>query len=813
MTDTRFITSPIEDEMKDSYLDYAMSVIVSRALPDARDGLKPVHRRILYSMYDLNLMSDRPFKKSATIVGDVIGKYHPHGDMSIYDALVRMAQDFNLRYTLVNGHGNFGSIDGDPPAAYRYTEAKMTKIAEELLKDIEKETVNFRPNFDNSLQEPEVLPSMIPNLLVNGATGIAVGMATNIPPHNLSEVIDGTIALIDNPELEIKDLMKHVKAPDFPTGGYIMGMEGAKSAFHTGRGSIIMRAKTEIEERKNNRQAIIITEIPYQVNKSRLVEQIAEGVNNKKITGVSDLRDESDRRGMRVVIELSTHANAQLTMNQLIKHSDLQCNFGIIMLALVDGVPRVLNLKEALNIFINYRKEIVVRRSTYELKKAKERAHILEGLRIALDKIDLIIKTIRASKTPDEAKTQLMSKFKLSEIQAQAILDMKLQRLTGLEREKIEAEYKEIMARITYLEALLKSEKKIFEVIKNELAEIKKKYGDERRTKIKPAEDTSFNVIDLIPQEDVVITVTGSGYIKRQLLSSYRAQKRGGRGVVGMTMREEDQVEHMFITTTHYDLAFFTNNAKIYRLKVYELPEAGRQAKGTNVVNLLSLTPGEKISNVFPIKDFDTDEFLLIATRKGVVNKTSMRAFLNIRKTGIFALKLDEGDELVDVRLTDGKKDIILITKNGMSIRFNERAIRPTGRMTRGVKGITLRKGDEVVAMIQLADEQYVFVATNKGYGKRTDVDEYRTQSRGGVGVKTMTLTNKNGHIAASKAVTDEDELMLTSKNGTVIRIKTKEISDLGRATQGVILMRLEEGDEMASLGLIRKEDGEEEGQ
>ncbi|MFH1453417.1 MAG: DNA gyrase subunit A [Armatimonadota bacterium] len=808
MTDAiKAIQSPIEDEMKDSYLDYAMSVIVSRALPDARDGLKPVHRRILFSMYKQNLMSDRPFKKSATIVGDVIGKYHPHGDMAVYDALVRMAQDFNLRYMLVNGHGNFGSIDGDPPAAYRYTEARMQKMAEELLEDIQKETVNFRPNFDESLEEPEVLPSQIPNLLINGATGIAVGMATNIPPHNLSEVIDGTIELIDNPDVEIKDLMKHIKAPDFPTGASIMGLEGAKSAYHTGRGSVTMRAKTEIEERKGNRQAIIISEIPYQVNKARLIEKIAEGVNNKKITGVTDIRDESDRRGMRVVIELQHHANPQLTMNQLIKHSDMQCNFGIILLALVDGAPKVINLKEALSIFVKHRKEVVVRRSQYDLKKARERAHILEGLRIALDKIDLIIKTIRASKTAEEAKASLIKKFSLSEIQAQAILDMRLQRLTGLEREKIEEEYKEILKKIDYLETLLKSEKKIYGVIKDELLEIKKKYGDERRTKIKPAEDTEFEVIDLIPQEDVVITVTSSGYIKRQMLSAYRSQKRGGRGVVGMTVREEDHLEHMFITTTHHDLAFFTNTGKIYRLKVYEVPEAGRQAKGTNIINLLHLSHNEKISDIFPVKEFDTENFLLMATKKGVINKTPLRNFLNIRKTGIFAIKLDEDDELVDVRLTEGKKDIILITKNGLSIRFNERAVRPTGRMTRGVKGITLKKNDEVVAMIQLDSEKYVFVATDRGYGKRTDISQYRPQGRGGKGIKTLTVAKKNGHIVSALGVVDDDELMLISRQGTIIRIKVNEISKLGRATQGVILMRLDQADELTSVGLIRKED------
>lgn len=809
MTDTRTIHTPIEDEMKESYIDYAMSVIVSRALPDARDGLKPVHRRILYSMYNLNLLSDKPFKKSATIVGDVIGKYHPHGDVAVYDSLVRMAQDFNLRYMLVQGHGNFGSIDGDPPAAYRYTEARMAKIAEELLADLEKETVNFRPNFDNSLQEPEVMPSMIPNLLVNGTTGIAVGMATNIPPHNLGEVIDGTVALIDNPETDIKELMKYIKAPDFPTGGYIMGLQGVKDAYTTGRGSVVMRAKTEIEERKGNRQSIIITEIPYQVNKARLIEKIAEGINTKKITGVSDIRDESDRRGMRIVLDLSLHANSQLIMNQLIKHSDLQCNFGIIMLALVDGVPRVLNLKEALNIFIGHRKEVVVKRSQFDLKKAKDRAHILEGLRIALDKIDLIIKTIRESKTPDEAKEKLIKKFSLTDIQAQAILDMRLQRLTGLEREKIEAEYKEILAKIAYLEALLKSEKKIYGVIKEELAEIKKKYADERRTKIKPAEDVTFEMTDLIPEEDIVITVTGSGYIKRQLLSTYKAQRRGGRGVTGMTVRDEDSLEHMFVTTTHHEVACFTNNAKIYRLKAYEVPESGRQAKGTNVINLLSLSPGEKISAIFPVKSFETEEYLLMATKNGIVNKTPLEAFSNIRKTGIYALKLDEDDSLVDVRLTDGKKDIILVTKRGMSIRFNERAIRPTGRMTRGVKGIRVKKGDEVVALIQVLNEKYLFVATDKGYGKRTELTQYRPQGRGGSGVKTLALTKKNGFIISSKAIIDDDEIMLTSKNGTIIRMQANEISCLGRSTQGVILMRLEEGDELANFALIRKEEEE----
>lgn len=811
-TAEKVIIVPIEDEMKESYLDYAMSVIVSRALPDVRDGLKPVHRRILYSMNNLGLTPDKPFKKSATIVGDVIGKYHPHGDAAVYDSLVRMAQNFNLRKILVEGHGNFGSVDGDPAAAYRYTEARMSRIATELLDDIDKETVDFRPNFDNSQKEPVVLPGKFPNLIVNGSSGIAVGMATNIPPQNLSEVVDGLVRLIEKPETTDEELIKIIPAPDFPTGASIMGLEGAKQAYLTGRGSVTMRAKATIEEAKGHRHTIIINEIPYQVNKSKLLEQIASAVNDKRIKGISDLRDESDRSGMRIVIELQAHANPQVVLNQLYKRSDLQSNFGIIMLALVDGVPRVLTLKQCLEEFLKHRRVIVRNRAEFDLRKAKERAHILEGLQIALDNIDAVIETIRKSQKVDEARAALVKKFKLSEVQAQAILEMRLQRLTGIERQKIQEEYGQLIKTIAYLEDLLASEARILAVIKDELLEIKKKYGDKRRSQILLEEGVEFEIEDLIPEEEVAITITHSNYIKRLPSSTYKSQKRGGRGIMGVTMREEeDFLDHIFVTTTHHFLLFFTNRARVYRVKVYEVPEASRQAKGTHIANLIPIEQGEKISAVFTVKDFESSKFLFMATKKGIVNKTALKEYANIRKGGIYAIKLDEGDELVGVQLTPVDQEIILISKKGMSIRFPEKEVRPTGRMTRGVRGIRLRAGDEVVSMDHLFAGSELLVVTENGYGKRTVLEDYRLQSRGGVGVKTLKVTSKNGEVVGARVINPEKEIILTTSDGNIIRIQIEGISSMGRGTQGVILVRLEPECKLSGMAVISKNEEVEE--
>ncbi|MCL5774407.1 MAG: DNA gyrase subunit A [Firmicutes bacterium] len=805
-TTDRVIMAPIEDEMKESYLDYAMSVIVSRALPDVRDGLKPVHRRILYSMNNQGLTPDKPFKKSATIVGDVIGKYHPHGDVAVYDSLVRMAQDFNMRSTLVEGHGNFGSVDGDPPAAYRYTEARMSRIATELLDDLDKETVDFRPNFDNSHKEPVVLPGKYPNLIVNGSSGIAVGMATNIPPHNLSEVVDGVIKLIDKPETTGEELLKIIPAPDFPTGANIMGLEGAKQAHLTGRGSVTMRAKATIEETKGHRHTIIINEIPYQVKESNLLQHIASAVNDKRIKGISDLRDESDRNGMRIVIELQAHANPQVVLNQLYKRSDLQTNFGVIMLALVDGVPRVLTLKQCLEEFLKHRRIIVRRRAEFDLRKAKDRAHILEGLQIALDNIDAVIETIRKSQKVDEAREALVKKFKLSEVQAQAILEMRLQRLTGLERQKIQEEYGQLMKTIASLQDLLASEQKILAVIKDELIEIKKKYGDKRRSQILLEEGVEFEMEDLIPEEEVAITITHSNYIKRLPSSTYKSQKRGGRGIMGVTMKEEeDFLDHIFVTTTHHFLLFFTNRARVYRVKVYEVPEASRQAKGTHIANLIPIEQGKKRSAVFTVKDFESDKFLFMATKNGIANKTALKGYANIRKGGIYAIKLDEGDELVGVQLTSGKQEIILISKKGMSIRFPEEEVRPTGRMTRGVRGIRLRTGDEVVSMDYLTEGKQLLVVTENGYGKRTTLVDYRLQSRGGVGVKTLKVTAKNGEVVGAKVINPEEEIILTTSDGNIIRIEIEGISSMGRGTQGVILVKLEQDCKVSGLAILSK--------
>ncbi len=813
----------ISDEMKVSYLDYAMSVIVSRALPDVRDGLKPVHRRILYSMDNLGLTPDKPFKKCATVVGDVIGKYHPHGDVAVYDALVRMAQDFSMRYPLVEGHGNFGSVDGDPPAAYRYTEARLSKIAMTLLEDLDKETVDFRPNFDNNHEEPVILPAKLPNLLINGSSGIAVGMATNMPPHNLSEVVDGICAAIDKTkitgsglevhfqiELEGEELLKYIPGPDFPTAGLIMGREGIRQALLTGRGSITMRAKTQFEQKKGRHESIIVTEIPYQVNKARLIEAIADLVRDKKINGISDIRDESDRHGMRVVIELRTDAIPQIVLNQLFKHTDLQANFGVIMLALVDGIPRILTLKEIISEYLKHRYQVVYRRTRFELKKAKERAHLLEGLLIALDHLDEVIALIRNSNDPQEAREKLISRFKLSEAQANGILDMRLQRLTGLERKKIQEEHQELLLTIKNLEKILGSSVEILGVIKKEILELKEKFGDSRKTQIIDETPVDFQVEDLLPHEDMVVTVSHSGYIKRIPLDTYRSQRRGGKGVQGMGLKTEDFIEHMFVADTHDYLMIFTGTGRVFRLKVHELPEAGRQAKGTAIVNLLEIPKEEKIASVFPVKSFDTEHYLFMATKKGQVKKTSISEYTNIFRTGLMGIKLEEEDCLIGVQLTDGEEEVLLGTKNGLAIRFDEKMVRPTGRRTQGVRGARLRSDDGVVAMDSLRGKKEVLVVTSNGYGKRSDLDLYRVQGRGGVGVKNIKVNDKTGYVVGVEAVNEDDEVMVITKNGQLIRILVNGISRIGRDTQGVRIIRLDEGDEVTALAHLEEDDEEE---
>jgi DNA gyrase subunit A len=799
----------IHDEMKNSYMDYAMSVIVGRALPDVRDGLKPVHRRILYAMHELGMTPDKPYKKSARLVGEVLGKYHPHGDTAVYDAMVRLAQDFACRYPLVDGHGNFGSVDGDSAAAMRYTEARMAKITLEMLADIDKETVDFMPNFDDTLEEPVVMPSRIPNLLVNGSAGIAVGMATNIPPHNLGEVVDGIVMMIDNPDVTPNELMMAIKGPDFPTGGTIMGREGIKSAYRTGRGAVKMRAKTQIEQMSNGKMRILVNEIPYQVNKARLIEKIAELVRDKKIDGITDLRDESDRTGMQIVIELRRDANPQVVLNQLYKHTQLQETFGIIMLALVDGQPQVLNLRDIVFYYLEHQKDVITRRTRFDLNKAEARAHIVEGLRIALDYIDEVIKTIRASQTTEIARVALMDKFGLSEKQAQAILDMRLQRLTGLEREKLEAEYRELMERIAYFRAVLADEKLVLGIIKDELLVIKQKFADKRRSVITD-DDTKIDIEDLIAEEDMVITITHQGYIKRIPLDTYRSQKRGGRGVTAMGTKEEDFVEHLFITTTHHYILFFTNKGKVYRLKVHEIPEAGRQAKGTAIVNLLYVTGDEKITTVIPVKTFDTDEYLFTATRHGVVKKTPLKDYINTRKDGLIALTLDENDELIDVKLTQGNEEMILATQKGMAIRFAEKEVRPMGRTARGVRGIRLAGGDTLVGMEAARPDSQLLVVTARGFGKRTPLDEYRLQSRGGKGIMTIRPTKRNGLIAGVKVVKDGEELMIITAEGIIIRLAAEDISSMGRTTQGVTLMRLDPKDSVVAVAkVVTREEGE----
>ena len=794
--------------MKTAYIDYAMSVIVSRALPDVRDGLKPVHRRILYTMYEDGLTSDKPYRKSATTVGDVLGRYHPHGDSSVYDAMVRMAQTFSLRYPLIDGHGNFGSIDGDGAAAYRYTEARMSKIAEIMLTDIEKNTVDFMPNFDDRLQEPTVLPAKIPALLVNGSSGIAVGMATNIPPHNLTEVINGIIKIIDDDNVTDEQLMQIIKGPDFPTGGMILGREAIKQAYTTGKGKITVRAEAEIEEMSNGRQKIIVTSLPYQVNKAKLIENIANLVKEKRIEGISELRDESDRENaVRIHIGLKKDANARVVLNQLYKNTQMQDTFGVIMLALVDGQPRILTLRQCLDYYIDHRKGVILRRTQFELDKALARAHILEGLKIALDNIDEVINIIRSSY--DDAKERLMERFGLSDIQAQAILDMRLKTLSGLQREKIEEEYNELMKLIAHLREILGSEKLVFEIIKEELTEVKEKYGDERLTKIVAAEG-EFNEEDLIKEEQMVVALTHFGYIKRMPIDTYRSQKRGGKGISGISTREEDFVKQIFTTSTHDTVLFFSNKGKLYRLRGYEIPEAGRTAKGTAIVNLLSLDAGEKISAVIPISDFEDSKYLLMATKNGLIKKTPLQEYNSSRKTGLLAITLKDDDELIDVRLTDGQDNVVLVTEKGLCITFDEKDVRPVGRSAQGVLGIRLDEDDTVIGMESIVSNNKgvtLLAITENGFGKRTELDEYRVQNRGGRGVITYKITPKTGNIVGIRMAKEDDDVMLITNSGTIIRINVKDVSILGRATQGVTLMRTNENEKVVSIETVEPEE------
>ena len=808
---SKIIPIEISQEMKKSYIDYSMSVIVGRALPDVRDGLKPVHRRILYSMIEQGITPDKPYRKSARIVGDVLGKYHPHGDSSVYMAMVKMAQDFATRGLLVDGQGNFGNVDGDSPAAMRYTEARMSRLATELLRDIDKETVDFGPNFDESLQEPLVLPARYPNLLVNGSNGIAVGMATSIPPHNLGEVIDATVHYIDNRDCTTEDLMEHIAGPDFPTGAMIIGTEGIKEAYRTGRGKVRVRARAEIEELPKGKQQIVITEIPFQVNKSRLVERIADLVRDKKIEGISDLRDETNRHGIRVVIELKRDVNANIILNNLYKHSQLEETFSIINLAIVDKTPKVLNLKQYLECYVDHQKDVITRRTQFELKKAQARAHILEGLKIALDNIDRVISIIRGSENGQIAKEKLIEEFALSDIQAQAILDMRLQRLTGLERDKIDNEYKELMERITYLESILADESKLFGVIKDEMLAIKDKYADPRRTEIKPAEG-EIALKDLYEEEEVAITLTHLGYIKRLPADTYKSQKRGGRGISALTTREEDFVTDLISTTTHSLMLFFTNRGRVYKLNAYEVPEGKRTSKGTAIVNLLQLNPGEKIARTISFntdsKENDDLKYLLFATKSGIVKKTPISDFKNINKSGLIAINLKDGDELIGVNRTSGEEDIILVTENGMSIRFNENDVRAMGRTATGVKGITLSKGDQVVSMDLISNGSDLLVVSEKGCGKRTETEEYRPQIRAGKGIKTYNINSKTGKLVGATLVNEDDEMMMINSNGVLIRIRVNEISIFGRVTSGVKLMKTDEEVEVVSIAKLK---GEEE--
>ncbi|NLK87834.1 MAG: DNA gyrase subunit A [Clostridiaceae bacterium] len=814
----RVIPVDIETEMKKSFIDYAMSVIIDRALPDVRDGLKPVHRRILYSMFSQGFTPDKPYRKCATTVGDVLGKFHPHGDAAVYDSLVRMAQDFSLRYPLIDGHGNFGSRDGDPPAAMRYTEARLSKISSEMLADINKDTVDFKPNFDEHEMEPVVLPSRFPNLLVNGSSGIAVGMATNIPPHNLTEVINGIIAMIDNPQITIEELSRIIKGPDFPTAGTIIGKQGIRDAFRTGRGRIVIRAKAEIETMSNNRQRIIVKDLPYQVNKARLIEKIADLVKDKRIEGIADINDESDRTdAVRIVILLKRDANANVVLNQLYKNTQMQDSFSVNMLALVQTnegkfEPRIINLQMALEYYLKHQKEVITRRTKFDLEKAEARAHILEGLRIAIDFLDEVIRIIRGSRTEAIAKQGLMDRFNLTERQSQAIVDMRLGRLTGLERDKLETEYKDIMEKIQYYRSVLADEALLFGIIKDELIVIRNKYGDERRTEI-TADQDDIDIEDLIKEEESVITLTHFGYIKRLPCDTYKSQRRGGKGITALSTREEDFVERLFITSTHHYILFFTNKGRVYRLKAYQIPEAGRQAKGTAIVNLLELGGDEKISAVIPISEYTEGMYLIMATRNGFVKKTDLMQYDNIRRGGLLAVTLRENDELIDVRLTDGEQDIILVTSEGMSIRFQESDVRPLGRVSQGVKGITLGKEDYVVGMATSRTDTTLLVVTRNGFGKRTELEEYKTQTRGGKGILTYRVTEKTGSVAGIKLVNETDEIMLISSDGTIIRMEVSGISILGRATQGVTLMRTSSGNHVVSIARIETDDNDDDEQ
>ena len=800
----------VEEELKKSFISYAMAVIVTRALPDVRDGLKPVHRRILYSMSELGYTPDKPYRKSARIVGDVLGKYHPHGDSSVYDAMVRLAQDFSIRYMLVDGQGNFGSVDGDGAAAMRYTEARMSKLSLEMVRDIDKETVDFYPNFDETLMQPAVMPSRYPNLLVNGSSGIAVGMATNIPPHNLGEVVDAVVYMIDHPDCSVDDLMQFVKGPDFPTGGVILGKRGIYDAYHEGRGRIIVRAKSEIEEISGNRQRIVVTEIPYMVNKARLIEKIAELVHEKTVEGISDIRDESDRDGMRIVIDLKRDVNANIVLNYLYKHTQLQDTFGAIMLALVDGEPKILSLRQIIHHYIEHQEDVIRRRTQYDLNKAEARSHILEGLIIALDNIDEVVHLIRSSRTGQEAKTGLMERFGLSDRQAQAILDMRLQRLTGLERDKIEAEYAELQKQIAYFRAVLADEKLVLGIIRDEILEIRDKFADERRTEISALEG-EIDMLDLIEEEDMVVTMTHYGYVKRLPKTTYRAQRRGGKGVIATTTREEDFVEQMYVTSTHDPILFFTNRGRVYQMNCYEIPEAGRTARGTAIVNLLQLSPGEKVTTMLPFPAEKSEgTYLVMATRKGTIKRTELSEFMNLRRAGLIAIVLRDDDELIGVRRTEGDSDILVGTRDGMSIRFHESDMRPMGRSAMGVRSIDLDEGDEVIDVAFVEEGAQVLSITENGYGKRTDIDEYRLQQRGGKGIKAMNLTEKTGNLAAQLLVHDDEDLLLITSDGTVIRTPVNSISVLGRNTQGVRLMRVGEDSKVVCVARAEPEPEEE---
>ena len=801
----------IEEELKTSFISYAMSVITSRALPDVRDGLKPVHRRILYSMVELGVTPDKPYRKSARIVGDVLGKYHPHGDSAVYDAMVRLAQPFNTRYMLVEGQGNFGSVDGDGAAAMRYTEARLSKLSMEMVRDLDKETVDFYPNFDETLMQPDVLPSRFPNLLVNGSAGIAVGMATNIPPHNLGEVVDAVVCMLDNPECTVDDLMQYIKGPDFPTGGVILGKRGIYDAYHEGRGKIITRAKSEIEEMHNGRQRIVVTEIPYQVNKARLIEKIAELVHDKRLEGISDIRDESDRSGMRIVIELKRDVNANVVLNYLYRHTQMQETFGAIMIALVDGTPKVLSLRQIIHHYIEHQESVITRRTQYDLDKALARSHILEGLLIALDNIDEVIALIRASADGNVARNGLMERFGLTEKQAQAILDMRLQRLTGLERERLEAEYAELEKQIAYYQAVLADEQLVRGIVKDEILEIKRKYADERRTEISALEG-EIDMLDLVQEEDMVITMTHFGYVKRVSMSAYRAQKRGGKGVSAATTREEDYVEQMFVTSTHDQIMFFTNRGRVYQMWCYEIPEAGRAAKGTAIVNLLQLDGGEKVTAMVDVPEEKLQgSYLMMATRQGTIKRTELSEFVNLRKSGLIAIVLREDDDLIGVALTDGRREVLLGTRDGMSIRFAETDLRPIGRNAVGVRGIELAEGDQVVAMSIVEEDTDVLAITENGYGKRTAIEEYRLQSRAGKGIKAMNLTDKTGGLAGQLLVRSDEDILIITDDGTIIRTPVDSIPLHGRATQGVRLMRVADGSRIMSIERAEQEPEEDE--